>query len=75
MLTDRYRYLQRLQNHFWNRLIKEYLPQITVHQKLIKERQALKANDIVLATDDNIPREKWIWGKIKDTFSGADCLI
>ncbi len=67
-LTDRYRHLQRLQNHFWNRWLKEYRPQLTVRQKWIKERQALKANDVVLVTDDNIPRGKWVMGKTENTF-------
>ena len=32
-LSERYRYQQRLQNHFWSRWLQEYLPGLTVRQK------------------------------------------
>ena len=29
----------------------------------------------MLVTDDNIPRGKWVIGKIEDTFAGTDGLV
>ena len=41
-LSDRYRYQQRLQDHFWSRWVREYLPGLTVRQKWTREEIPLK---------------------------------
>ena len=48
--SERYRYQQRLQNHFWKRWQREYLPNynLTVRQKWNEEKISLKENDVVL---------------------------
>lgn len=60
-LTDRYRYQQRIQKHFWSRWLKEYLPGLTIRQKWLQEMSPLKTND-------NLPRGKWRLGKVEKTF-------
>jgi len=48
------------------------LPDLTVRQKWTKEEVPLKQNDVILISDDNIPRGKWKLGKIVDTFPGKN---
>ena len=64
-LSDRYRYQQHLQNHFWSRWLQEYLPSLTIRQKWTKEEIPLKEKDVVLVSEDNISRGKWRRGKWK----------
>lgn len=74
-LSERYRYQQRLQNHFWSRWLQEYLPGLTVRQKWFKDEKPLKEKDVVLISEDNIPRGKWRIGKVAETFPGKDGRI
>ena len=54
-LSERYKYQQQLQNHFWSRWLQEYLPGLTVRQKRTREEIPLKKNDVVLIFEDNLP--------------------
>ena len=74
-LSDRYRYQQRLQPHFWSRWLKEYLPGLTVRQRWTKEEIPLKEKDVVLVSEDNVSRGKWRLGKVAETFPGKDGRI
>ena len=74
-LSERFRYQQQLQSHFWSRWLREYLPSLTVRQKWTKEEIPLKQGDVVLISEDNIPRGKWKLGKVVDTFPGKDGRI
>ena len=69
-----YRYQQKLQHHFWSRWLKEYLPRLTV-RKWLEETPLLKKKDTVLISDDNLPRGKWLLGKVEEIFPGKDGLI
>ena len=71
-LSERYRYQQQLQNYFWSRWLREYLPGLTVRQKWTGEEIQLKENDIVLISEDNLPRGKWRIGKVMETYPGKD---
>ena len=71
-LSDRYRYQQRLQNHFWSSCLREYLPSLTVQQKWTKEEIPLKEKDVVLISEDNVSRGKWRIEKVIETFPGRD---
>ena len=50
--SQRYRYLQRLQRHFWSRWLKEYLPTLTMRKKWFQKISPLKSNSVVLISDD-----------------------
>ena len=58
-LSERFRYQQRLQSHFWSRWLREYLRSLTVRQTWTKEEIPLKQNDVVLISEDNTRRGKW----------------
>ena len=59
---------QYLADQFWRRWIREYLPNINYRQKWYQAERNLQLNDLVLLTDDTIPRSKWTMGRIVDTF-------
>ena len=59
--VERYLYLQRLLNHYWKRWRKE-IPSIRV-------------GDIVLISDDNVPRTKWPLAKVERVYPGNDGLV
>ena len=73
--SERYRYQQRLQDHFWSRWVREYLPRLTVRQKWTREEIPLKENDVFLISEDNLPRGKWRIGRVTETFPGKDGRI
>ena len=74
-LSERFRYQQRLQSNFWSRWLREYLPGLSVRQRWTKEETSLKQNEVVLISEEYIPRGKWKLGKIVDTFPGKDGRI
>ena len=74
-LSERFRYQQRLKQHFWKRWQQEYLPSLTVRQKWNKVLPPLQENDIVLITDDNLSRIKWKIGKVEKLITGRDGLV
>ena len=51
------------------------MPGLALHQKWVKEEVPLKEKDVVLISDDNIPRGKWRIGKVTETFPGKDRRI
>ena len=68
--TEMMTVLTDIESHFWSRWLRKYLPSLTVHQKWTKEEIPLKQSDVVLISEDNIPRGKWKLRKIVDTFPG-----
>ena len=51
------------------------MPGLTVRQKWTREEIPLKENDVVLISEDNLPREKWRIGKVIQTYPGKDDMI
>lgn len=71
-LLEHFGYQQRLQSHFWSHSLREYLLGLSVRQRWTREEIPLKENDVVLISEDKIPRGKWKLGKIMDTFPRKD---
>ena len=71
----RYKYLERLLQHFWKRWAKEYLPRLQVRTKWKRSIPPLRENDIVLISEENMPRRTWPLGRIVELFPGSDGLI
>ena len=68
----RWRHGQRLVDHFWQRWRREYLPSLTVRHKWKTEGREIKAGDLVLLVEDNLPRGVWPLGRVIRTIPGAD---
>ncbi|XP_068707820.1 uncharacterized protein [Montipora foliosa] len=73
--VERYLYLQRLLNHYWKRWKQEYLHLLSVRNKWHKEIPSIRVGDIVLISDDNVPRTKWPLAKVERVYPGNDGLV
>ncbi|XP_041453667.1 uncharacterized protein LOC121406862 [Lytechinus variegatus] len=70
----RWRQVQYLADVFWRRWTKEYLPTLQHRQKWVKERRNLDVDDVVLVVDD-MPRNKWLLGRVVEIYPGKDKLV
>ena len=46
-----------------------------MRKKWFQKISPLKSNSVVLISDDGLPRNKWILGKVENTYPGKDGLI
>ena len=68
----RWRHAQRVVDHFWKRWRREYLPELTVRRKWLRETRNLEAGDLVLVVEDSEPRGHWPLARVMKPFSGSD---
>ena len=62
-----------LVNHFWKRLVKEYLPTLLKRSKWSDSDQTpLRVNDIVWILKDMTPRGIWPLGRVLEVYPGRD---
>ena len=73
----RFQYVQTLVNNFWKRFITEYVPKLiaTGRSKWQKKESQIKKDDIVLIVENNVPRGKWILGRVLEVFPGKDGIV
>ena len=71
----RYKYLQQLQDHFWKRWTKEYLPQLQIRHKWTSEKPSVNVNDVCLIADDKVPRSRWPLARVVDVTTGRDGIV
>ena len=76
-LTNRYKYLQSVIDHYWNRFSKEYLLELHEHHLYnhkgnYDEMCKLLVGDVVLIRDDSFKRMEWKRGKVEELISGDD---
>ena len=72
---QRYLYKQKLLTHFWQRWREEYLRQLSVGYKWVCEQPAIKIEDVLLISEDNVPRGKWSMGRVERLVPGKDGLV
>ena len=66
--SKRWKQAQYLDDVFWKRWIREYLPTLQEKQKWLRKRQNLAVGDFVLLVDENCPRGRWPKGIIQEVF-------
>ena len=71
----RWRQAQLLANHYWKRWLREYIPSLQERQKWHKTQRNLQTGELVLITDDNVPRHQWPIGRVTNVFPGSDGLV
>ncbi|XP_071947928.1 uncharacterized protein [Antedon mediterranea] len=64
--------VQHLASTFWLRWRKEYLPLLQKRQKWTTPRDNVMEGDIVLLTDETVPRGKWPLGKVTSVRKSSD---
>lgn len=70
-----WRKVQYLTDIFWKRWISEYLPALTEREKWLKDQRNVRAGDLVLIMEENVPRNKWNLGRGTEVFVGRDSRV
>lgn len=68
----RWRRVQDLVKHFWQRWMVEWLPSLQQRRKWTDIKPEMEVGDVVLVVDPDTPRGKWPLGRITETFPGKD---
>ena len=71
-IRKRWRRVQELVKHFWNRWTLEWLPTLNPRKKWREQRRDLRVGDIVLLKDRFDVRGQWPLGKVVEVFPGRD---
>ena len=71
----RWKQVQYLSNIFWRRWSKEYLPQLQIRQKWLRQRRNLTVGDVVLVSADNSPRNTWPLGRVLKVHSDKKGIV
>ena len=71
----RWRAVQHLANVFWSRFRKEYLQASQPRQKWNSARRNVAVGDIVLVVEKELPRNRWLKGRVVKVFPGDDGLV
>jgi len=75
-IRRRWAQIQYLYEQFWQRWIREYLPNLQERQKWFQPQRNVTKNDVVLIINDSLSRGKWCLGRVLETFpdkEGAGC--
>jgi hypothetical protein len=75
LLPTRLRHQIMCQEHVWKRFHQEITPMLAPRKKWCQEFDNLKANDVVLEIDDNLPRGIWRLLRIVELIPSVDNLI
>lgn len=65
----------RARSRFWSRLKKEYLHNIRTRQCWHSSKRNLQVGDIVIDTEDTLPRSQWRLGRVSEVMKGKDGLV
>lgn len=60
---------------FWQRWLREYLPDLTRRTKWFTSQRQLQEGDIVIVVDYNNPRKTWPKGKVLKVIAGKDDTV
>lgn len=71
-LRKQWRISRSLRDRFWKRWIIEYLPTLTRQVKWCERTTPIKAGDVVLICDPNVPRSQWRRGMVTCVYAGSD---
>lgn len=69
---DRYRRVEQLRQHFWQRWAKEYVSELQRRTKWKTHHDDIKLDSLVLIKDDNLPPLRWRLGRVTRVFPGTD---
>ena len=70
-----WRQVQYLSDIFWQRWLKEYLPQLQERQIWYHPQRNVRSGGLVLVMHENTPRYQWPLGLVRETFQGKDGKI
>jgi len=71
-LKKRWRRVQELIRHFWQRWMKEWIPSLNSRKKWNNEKDYFKFGDMVLVLSNDTPRGQWPLGRVTNIFVESD---
>ena len=71
-LRKRWRRIQELVRHFWQRWLREWLPGLGSRKKLKQERRDVQVGEVVLVVSPDTSRGSWPLGRVLEVFPGTD---
>ena len=71
----KWKQIQYLSDIFWTRWRREYLPLLTERQKWYYGNYIYKPGDLVMLTDQLLPRNQWSLGRITEVYPGDEGII
>ncbi|XP_045026268.1 uncharacterized protein LOC116917407 [Daphnia magna] len=72
---ERFRYVQKMAQLFWDLWTKLYLPTLVPRKKWQSAQENLTVGDVVLLLDPNLPRGLWKIGHVNQVYPGGDGLV
>ena len=67
--------VQHLADQFCQRWHAEYMQSLQTRQKWLTEGMQFKEGDVVLMSDDSLPRNQWPIAIVKETSKSSDGLV
>ena len=71
----RYRQVQYMADQFWGRWKVEYLRGLQLREKWLCKRRNVSVGDVVLITDETVPRCHWPLGRVTKIHISSDGLV
>ena len=68
----RWRRVQELVRHFWQRWLREWLPGLSSREKWNQERRDLHTGEVVLVMSTDTARGRWPLGRVTEVYPGPD---
>jgi len=74
-LRKRWRRVQHLANEFWVRWKREFLHTLQLRQKWMRPRRNLQQGDVVIISNDNLPRNMWQIARVEEAYGDPDGYV
>lgn len=74
-ILQRWKHLQQLNQHFWQRWRQEYITTLQERHKWTKRNENISIGRLALITDETLPPARWALGRIVETHPGSDGLV
>ena len=74
-LRKRWRRVQHLTNEFWVRWKREFLHTLQLRQKWMGPRRNLQRGDVVIISNDNLPRNMWQIARVEEAYCDPDGYV
>ncbi|CAG9109947.1 unnamed protein product [Plutella xylostella] len=71
-LLTRFKRIEQLRQHFWERWSKEYVSELQQRVKWRSCKDGLKLDTLVVVKEDNLPPLKWRMGRVVAVHPGSD---
>lgn len=73
--VSRWQNIQRIKQSFWRRWHNEYLSQLQVRNKWLKQHTNIEIGVLVIIKEDNSPPLQWRLGRVINIYPGMDKLV